>query len=200
MQTRYWLLARISKVEERQVELSRSLTNGLRGQPDQRSINTEASDGASVRSVDDENPFELSDGLRWYMIDAYEEKPGAPSTPGLGKSTVASTNVDVKASFRPIKDGKKAQNSSSSKDAVTATKTLSKSLDSRRSSSASKKGHSASPSMHAVPTPLATTDETTIHNRPDIVEPAEADNQPGKQAREDAQVFEEVRRDLLLGP
>jgi autophagy-related protein 11 len=201
LQSRDWLLARISKVEERIVDLSRSLNSGLRGQSDRQSVNTEASDGASTRSVDDENPFELSDGLRWYMIDAYEEKPGAPTTPGLGKSTVAATNVDVKGSFGLTKEGKKAKNSSISGNAAMATKTLSKSLDSRRSSSGSKKGHTPSPSTGAAAAAtLSSTGEALIHTRPPIVEPAEADNQPGKEAREDAQVFEEVRKDLLFGP
>jgi autophagy-related protein 11 len=201
LQSRDWLLARINKVEERVVDLSRSLNHGLRGQSDRQSINTEASDGASTRSVDDENPFELSDGLRWYLIDAYEEKPGAPTTPGLGKSTVAATNVDVKGSFGLTKEGKKAKNSSIGGNAAMATKTLSKSLDSRRSSSGSKKGHTPSPSTSAAAAAtLSSTGETVIHNRPPIVEPAEADNQPGKEAREDAQVFEEVRKDLLFGP
>ena len=31
------------------------------------------------------------------MIDAHEDKAGAPATPGLGKSTTAATNVDVHA-------------------------------------------------------------------------------------------------------
>ena len=39
-----------------------------------------------------------------------------------------------------------------------------------------------------------------IPSRAAIVEPAEADNEPGKAAREDAQVFEEGRKDLLYGP
>ena len=43
-------------------------------------------------SFEDDNPFDLSDGLRWYLIDAAEEKPGAPSTPGLAKSTVQGSN------------------------------------------------------------------------------------------------------------
>ena len=195
LQARDWLLARISRVEERVVDLSRSLTNGLRSQPDRRSINTEMSDGASARSVDDENPFELSDGLRWFMIDAFEEKPGAPSTPGLGKSTVAATNVDVKGSIRLTKEGKKTRLSSSSGNAVMATKTLTKSLDSRRSSSGSKKGHTPSQSTNAVPV-LPVTDEGSL--RPAVV--AETSNGTGDEAREDAQVFEEVRRDLLWGP
>ena len=201
LQSRDWLLARISKVEERIVDLSRSLTNGLKGQLDRRSINTEASDGASTRSVDDENPFELSDGLRWYMIDAFEEKPGAPTTPGLGKSTVAATNVDVKGSFGLTKEGKKAKNSASGGNAAMATKTLSKSLDSRRSSSGSKKGHTPNPSTSAAAAAsLPSTGEVVAHSRPALVEPAEADIEPGKEAREDAQVFEEVRKDLLFGP
>ena len=199
LQTRDWLLARISKVEERVVDLSRAMTNGIRGQPDRRSINTEVSDEASTRSVEDENPFELSDGLRWYMIDASEEKPGAPSTPGLGKSTVAATNVDVKGSIRLTKEGKKTRDISGSGNAVMATKTLSKSLDSRRSSTGSKKGHTPNTSMNTAPL-LPATDDRVSQSRLAVVAPAEADNQPGTEAREDAQVFEEVRKDLLFGP
>jgi autophagy-related protein 11 len=94
-------LARISKIEDRVVDLSRS-TASLNLPPsavDKASIGGNSSDGASV---DDENPFELSDGLRWYLLDAVEEKPGggAPSTPGLSSSTVAAANVDAKGSLR----------------------------------------------------------------------------------------------------
>lgn len=96
--SRDWLLARISKVEERVVDLSRStasinLPHGI----DRSSIGGHSSGG---ESIDDENPFELSDGLRWYLLDATEEKSGAPSTPGLSASTVASANVDAKGSLR----------------------------------------------------------------------------------------------------
>ncbi|KAL1987907.1 hypothetical protein VTN96DRAFT_1891 [Rasamsonia emersonii] len=165
LSTRDWLLARITKVEERVVDLSRSM-NGAN--PDRRSMG-EASDGASF---DDENPFELSDGLRWYLLDATEEKPGAPSTPGLGKSTVASAHVDAKGSIRlkrPSAGGNVA-------------KTLTKSLDSRRNSSASKKG---------APAPALPSGESAGDN----VQPAEADS--GSQPRESAPIFDEVRRDLL---
>lgn len=163
LSTRDWLLARISKVEERVVDLSRSI-NGAN--QDRRSI---ASDGASL---DDENPFELSDGLRWYLLDAAEEKPGAPSTPGLGKSTVASAHVDAKGSIR-LKRSPAGGN---------VAKTLTKSLDSRRNSSASKKGNS-------VPALL------TVESIGDNVQPADAD--AGSQPRESAAIFDEVRRDLL---
>lgn len=120
--TRDWLLARITKIEERVVDLSKSM-NGIH--PDRRSIG-ETSDGTSF---DDENPFELSDGLRWYLVDATEEKPGAPATPGLGKSTVASAHVDAKGSIRL----QRASNSGN------VAKKLTRSLDSRRNSSTSKK-------------------------------------------------------------
>ncbi|KAI9851912.1 MAG: oligomeric, coiled-coil, peripheral membrane protein [Thelocarpon superellum] len=130
LRTRDWLLARISKVEERVVDLSKSM-NGLRPLGSDRRSLGEFSDGGA--SVDDENPFELSDGLRWYLLDAAEEKPGAPSTPGLGKSTVASAHVDVKGSIRMKK----------TRDGNAVSKTLSKSLDSRRNSSNSKKGVAA---------------------------------------------------------
>ena len=127
---RDWLIARISKVEERVVDLSKSI-NGLKPASDQASI---MSDGSISRS--DENPYELSDGLRWYLIDAAEEKPGAPINVGLGKATVASANVDAKGNIRMKK----------SADGNGATKTLSRSLDSRRSSTNSKKGQVVSSS------------------------------------------------------
>ncbi|KAN0083052.1 Autophagy-related protein 11 domain containing protein [Elaphomyces granulatus] len=169
LSTRDWLLARITKVEERVVDLSKSL-NGVH--PDRRSIG-EASDGASL---DDENPFELSDGLRWYLLDAIEEKPGAPSTPGLGKSTVASANVDAKGSIR-LKRAPTAGN---------VTKTLTRSLDSRRSSSNSKKG---------APIPVLHASESTGDN----VQPAEVD--VSLPSRETAPIFDEgVERDRKPKP
>ena len=136
LRTRDWLLARISKIQERIVDYSKPI-NGMQLPSDRNSIG-EASDGGA--SFDDENPFELSDGLRWYMLDAAEEKPGAPTTPGLGKSTVASANVDAKGTSS-------LQRKRSTNDSA-ATKTLTKSLDSRRNSSNSKKslvGAGASP-------------------------------------------------------
>ncbi|THC99920.1 hypothetical protein EYZ11_000618 [Aspergillus tanneri] len=170
LQARDWLLARITKIEERVVDLSKSI-NGAN--PDRRSLG-EASDGTSF---DDENPFELSDGLRWYLLDAVEEKPGAPATPGLGKSTVAPAHVDAKGSIR-LKRTTAGGN---------VAKTLSKSLDSRRNSSASKKGPS---------TPSQRANDSTI----DLVRPAEVDaTATGSQPRERAPVFDEVRRDLLQG-
>ncbi|KAJ5584444.1 uncharacterized protein N7459_004244 [Penicillium hispanicum] len=168
LHTRDWLLARISKIEERVVDLSKSL-NGVA--PDRHSLG-DASDGASL---DDDNPFELSDGLRWYLLDATEEKPGAPATPGIAKSTVASAHVDAKGSIRlkrPTDEGTVAQ-------------TLSKSLDSRRNSSNSKRG---------TPTPSQKANDSTT----DLVRPADAD--ASSQPREAAPIFDEVRRDLLLGP
>ena len=122
---RDWLIARISKVEERVVDLSKSL-NGLKGTGDQKSMGDRSDTGTFAN---DENPYELSDGLRWYLIDAAEEKPGAPINVGLGKATVLSSNVDAQGSIRMKK-------SSSGKE---ATKTLTRSLDSRRSSTNSKK-------------------------------------------------------------
>ena len=125
LRTRDWLLARISKVEERVVDLSRSMLAA-----DRRSLTSVASDGNA--SFDDENPFELSDGLRWYLLDAAEEKAGAPTTPGPGKTTVAAANVDAKGSIQPSQRKKSATESG-------ATKTLTRSLDSRRSSANSKR-------------------------------------------------------------
>lgn len=132
---RDWLIARISKVEERVVDLSRSM-NGLKGSGDQRSIGDKSEAGVFPN---DENPYELSDGLRWYLIDAAEERPGI--NVGSGKVTVASANVDAKGSIRMKK----------SSDGNEATKTLTRSLDSRRSSTNSKKGLVPIPTNNAAP-------------------------------------------------
>lgn len=122
---REWLVARISRVQERVVDLSKSL------QP--------TNDADSVNDEENDNPFQLSDGLRWYLIDAYEDKPGAPSTPGMGKSTVAANTVEATANIHTHVTGGKGK----SRDSVTSiegiNKTLSKSLESRRSSTGSKK-------------------------------------------------------------
>ncbi|KAI6783735.1 Autophagy-related protein 11 [Emericellopsis cladophorae] len=118
---REWLVARITRIQERVVDLSRSMQSGN----DEESINDE-----------NENPFQLSDGLRWYLIDAQEDKPGAPSTPGMGKSTVAANTVEATANIHThavISKGKPKDS------AAGLEKTLSKSLESRRSSSSSKR-------------------------------------------------------------
>ncbi|EAU35140.1 conserved hypothetical protein [Aspergillus terreus NIH2624] len=166
LQARDWLLARITKIEERVVDLSKSMNSA---NPDRRSIG-EASD---VTSFDDENPFELSDGLRWYLLDATEEKPGAPATPGLGKSTVAPAHVDARGSIR-LKRSTAGGN---------VAKTLTKSLDSRRNSSTSKRGPSTS---------LQRANDSTT----DLARPAEADananaTTAGSLPRETAPVFDE---------
>ena len=124
--TRDFIVARINKIEQRVVDLSKTLPQQI---ADGRSID-ETSDGASF--MDNDNPFDLSDGLTWWMVHATEERGagGAPTTPGLGKSTVAAANVDAKGSIR-IKRSSKGDD---------ASKHLNKSLDSRRSSSTSKKG------------------------------------------------------------
>ncbi|MCJ1466595.1 oligomeric, coiled-coil, peripheral membrane protein [Pseudocyphellaria aurata] len=169
LRTRDWLLARISKVEERVVDLSKSLS-GLNPASDRRSIG-DASDGGA--SYDDENPFELSDGLRWYLLDATEEKPGAPISIGLSKVTVASANIDAKGSVR-IKN---------SLDGQGATKTLTRSLDSRRSSSNSKKGLVAvTSSTHPTAAELGEMLETTPASndaKPSDVQSAHPADEPG---------------------
>ena len=194
LQSRDWLLARINRVEERVVDLSRSLTSATRA-----SMHTEISDAASAKSFDDENPFELSDGLRWYMIDAAEEKPGAPGTPSVGKSTVIASAVDVRAHM-----GRKEKGSPGSAGAVQVTKNLNKSLESRRSSSASKRSGSLkktdSSSIKDAPAPLAPIVSDTDGQAERSVRPSDSDARAGQSAREDAKVFDVVRRDLLMGP
>lgn len=171
LNNRDWLVARISKMEERVVDLSKSM-NGGGGNQDLRSV--DANDEASV---DDDNPFDLSDGLRWYLLDAVEEKPGAPSTPGLGKSTVASAHVDAKGSIRL----KRAP------DAGAATRTLTRSLDSRRDSSTSKK---------SVPPPTLQPAESSGAGGGVVT--SEGETAGGQPRREQAPLFDQVRKDLLL--
>ncbi|KAL4926273.1 autophagy protein ATG11 [Aspergillus undulatus] len=180
LQSRDWLLARITKIEERVVDLSKSMNGGGggSGNPDRRSIG-EASDGASI---DDENPFELSDGLRWYLLDATEEKPGAPATPGLGKSTVAPAHVDARGSIR-LKRTPAGGN---------VTKTLTRSLDSRRGSSASnKKG----------PPARANDSRADLVREGETAASSATASTTAAGSREAAPnpIFDEVRRDLLQG-
>ncbi|TPX17492.1 uncharacterized protein E0L32_003135 [Thyridium curvatum] len=139
LRNREWLVARISKIQEKVVDLSRSL-QGRSGGGETESVNDE----------DNDNPFDLSDGLRWYMIDAVEDKPGAPTTPGMAKTTVQANTVeamgDMHSHARSGSTGKVGLGLISARghhhhaggiDGVS--KTLSKSLESRRSSSSSKR-------------------------------------------------------------
>ena len=129
--SRDFIVARISKIEQRVVDLSKA-------PPLDSSTTTAGNDelleeGSVAAAADnDDNPFDLSDGLTWWMVHATEERGagfGAPTTPGLGKSTVAAANVDARGSIR-IKRNSKGDD---------ASRHLNKSLDSRRSSSTSKK-------------------------------------------------------------
>lgn len=119
-----WLVARISKIEERVVDLSKTL-EGPRASLDGRSIAS-----SNAVSIDDDNPFELSDGLRWYLLDASEEKPMAPGTPGLKSATTATSSLVTGQA-----DMQRTKKKSSADPAIQ----LGKSLDSRRSSGTSKK-------------------------------------------------------------
>lgn len=133
LRNREWLLARISRIQERVVDLSKSLNT--------QSTGNGANETDSV-DEDNDNPFDLSDGLRWYLIDAQEDKPGAPSTPGLGKTTVAANKVDA------VAERSHTRNASGKGLGLVAraptgidgvSKTLSKSLESRRSSTSSRR-------------------------------------------------------------
>ena len=142
LRNREWLVARISKVQERVVDLSKSLHRAPSGgSRDGRNGSNEVD---SLNDDDNDNPFDLSDGLRWYLLDAQEDKPGAPSTPGLGKSTVAANNVEAMADMRGhARTGSKGSvlggRAGISSGIEGVSKTLSKSLESRRSSTGSRK-------------------------------------------------------------
>ncbi|KAI1460430.1 hypothetical protein F4805DRAFT_417470 [Annulohypoxylon moriforme] len=74
------------------------------------------------------------------MIDAHEDKPGAPATPGPGRSTVAANNVAVVADMHQHVRSSKGKSKLGPNGGIEGvSRTLSKSLESRRSSSGSKK-------------------------------------------------------------
>lgn len=199
------LVARITKIDERIVDLTKAMGTSRTSHlaADGRSI-TESEGGMSF---EDDNPFDLSDGLRWYLLEAQEEKVGAPSTPGLGKATVSAVSaVDARGSIRIGSSKKKTS------DAVEeASKALSRSLDSRRSSQSSKKnvpvglgvGKAGSNEALRVETPengrspgpgpshLRTTSDA------ESMQPA-VDS--GAAAAVEASTLDEVRRNLLWGP
>ncbi|CAK7270635.1 oligomeric, coiled-coil, peripheral membrane protein [Sporothrix epigloea] len=145
LQTREWLVARIARVQEKVVDLSKSL-QGQSQQRQQQQKRLQLNDAESVdNDNDNDNPFDLSDGLRWYLIDAVEDKAGAPSTPGLGKSTVAANRVEAVADIHTHARTTSGRGLGlglvggrpTGIDGVS--KTLSRSLESRRSSTSSRK-------------------------------------------------------------
>ncbi|EAQ90785.1 hypothetical protein CHGG_02720 [Chaetomium globosum CBS 148.51] len=139
LRNREWLLARISRVQDRVVDLSKSLQT-----PPGSAKKGGATESESPYDDENDNPFDLSDGLRWYLLDAAEDKPGAPSTPGLAKSTVAANNVEAMADRHThgrggSKGGVTGNRGSAASGIEGVSKTLSKSLESRRSSTGSRK-------------------------------------------------------------
>ncbi|TID25038.1 hypothetical protein E2P81_ATG04144 [Venturia nashicola] len=199
------LVARITKIDERIVDLTKAMGNSRTSHlaADGRSI-TESEGGMSF---EDDNPFDLSDGLRWYLLEAQEEKVGAPSTPGLGKATVSAANVDARGSIRISSSKKKTS------DAVEeASKALSRSLDSRRSSQSSKKNvpvglgvgkagsnealHVETPENGRSPGPGPSHLRTT--SDAESMQPPAVDS--GAPAAVEASTLDEVRRNLLWGP
>ncbi|KAH0287371.1 hypothetical protein M436DRAFT_85777 [Aureobasidium namibiae CBS 147.97] len=188
---REWLVARISKIEERVVDLSKPAASF-----DGRSIGSTSVDAASLDEMND-NPFDLSDGLTWYLVHASEDKPGAPSTPGLGKSTVASSSVDARGSIRMKKPS----------DLSEAAKTLNKSLDSRRSSSNSKKGLTAGflgESVRRGESGNGVADESLRRKASErglgIESSTAATAATSPQLEQEQQQQSQVRKDLLWGP
>lgn len=196
---REWLVARISKVEERIVDLSKSMDPAGRASVDGRSITSN-----SAVSFEDDNPFELSDGLRWYLLDAAEEKPGAPGTPGLGKTAVAEVaNATAQGRINPNR--KKSSNDPA--------KTLGKSLDSRRSSGTSRKSAPLAGNRNSMEIPAQGEHTESGPNSNAATRGASPATGPGpshlreSEASGDASGVDrllegqdEVRKDLLWGP
>lgn len=135
---RDWLIARITRVEERVVDLSRSLNphNLTISSPSTPNAAAAATKPFSNMNEMNDNPYELSDGLRWYLVDAHEEKPGAPIAVAQGKATVALAPREeepIRASIGPMTIRRQGERTNE------ASRTLARSLDSRRSSTNSRK-------------------------------------------------------------
>ncbi|KAG7140374.1 Autophagy-related protein 11 like [Verticillium longisporum] len=193
LRSREWLVARISRIEERVVDLSKSLHRQL---PDTDSFNDE-----------DDNPFQLSDGLRWYMIDAVEDKAGAPSTPGLGKSTIATNNVEARADMHThaqasAKDKQRAAGHS----IEGVSKALSKSLESRRSSTNSKKALPLGAGAHLLKGNAVASETNSLRTAPAESPPAQEPQAPEAEAsgptlaRETSGVSEAASKKSVVNP
>lgn len=184
--TRDFIVARISKVEQKVVDLSAQRNASLNG-------STEAM--TSSTHIEDDNPFDLSDGLTWWMVHAVEERStgAAPTTPGLGKSTVSTANVDAKGSIR-IKRSSKGDD---------ASKHLNKSLDSRRSSSTSKRGGKSpvvEPAGRGRSGSQTSGGLAPLKPLPSGLGIGEGSMGPPAKPQEQPQPHEQVRQDLLWGP
>ncbi|KAK0737714.1 autophagy-related protein 11-domain-containing protein [Apiosordaria backusii] len=231
LDNREWIVARISRIQDRVVDLSKSLQQ----QPNDRRRGL-ATDPEPCED-DNDNPFGLSDGLRWYLIDAEEDKPGALSTPGLAKSTVtvAANKVEAMADMHThgrsgSKPGGLVGRGAAPSGIEGVSKTLSKSLESRRSSTGSRKAlpfaigvsrgrdsavASETNSLRAAPadTPVATspTQQHAVPHTPpqttDTRQPTGIDREEGAsvgaaRVQQPAQPHSEVRNplDSLIGP
>lgn len=196
-----WLLARITKIETRVVDLSKSM-NGLCAPPQQPNSALASGDAASDggASFEDENPFQLSDGLKWHLVDAVEEKLGAPMMIGSSKSTVAAANVDAQGSMGNKKKGKEDGEGE-------ATAKLRTSLDSRRSSTNSKAGvtSAARPSTATSLEERLAAGEVVAEGAGQLAPVADS-TQPKRQSSlrhstsQEQQAADPVRSDLLWGP
>ncbi|KAF2033734.1 hypothetical protein EK21DRAFT_58238 [Setomelanomma holmii] len=201
LQGKEWLVARISKVEERIVDLSKTLDNGQRASIDGRSIAS-----SNAVSFEDDNPFELSDGLRWYLLDATEEKPMAPGTPGIKGA------VTVKSS---LETGQGEMQKAKKKTSMDPATQLGISLDSRRSSGTSKKsvpifggrpsGEALSPGENAESKPnsnAATRGASPVgaHGPSHLRETETSNNGTSASRLVEDQDGTNVRKDLLWGP
>ncbi|KAI1503754.1 autophagy-related protein 11-domain-containing protein [Biscogniauxia marginata] len=184
LRSREWLVARITRIQERVVDLSKSLQS------------PNLPPGSETDSVN-------TDGLRWWLIDAHEDKPGAPSTPGLAMA-------DMHAHGR---SGKSRSKIGSNGGIEGVSRTLTKNLESRRSSSGSKKALPALASETNSARGVAV--ESPIEG-PSLTGPSETQGESAAKAEADQQALasaaaggktatgdpDEVRRavDNLLGP
>ncbi len=198
LQGKEWLVARISKVEERVVDLSKTLEGQHRASIDGQSVAS-----SNAVSFEDDNPFELSDGLRWYLLDATEEKPMAPGTPGIKGA------VTVKSSLETGQGQMQLAKKRSSMDPATQ---LGKSLDSRRSSGTSRKsvpvignrpsGEALSPGEEGPSSNAATRGASPAggHGPSHLRETETNENGAGVARPVEDQNGDTVRKDLLWGP
>jgi len=85
-----WMIAHITKIEERVVEPV-DLTKAANG------MQSDADDENESPSPPSDNPFDLSDGIRWYLVDAKELRITSLPKPTSSEATTTTDEASEKA-------------------------------------------------------------------------------------------------------
>jgi len=146
---REWLVARITKVEERVVNLSRTIKNTEAEVDPSSAISSKLTkELADPASTEDNNPFDLSDGLTWYLVHAQEERSGPhiPSEPSKTAAPIIESEVTENESTTKTDENIKSAVTKDYRPKLTG-----QGLTSRRGSTTSKRSTTASVKGDPIP-------------------------------------------------